>query len=180
MKGLVFTTFYDFCEVTYGADLLDDVIEAAHLPNGGAYTSVGTYPFTELTSLVTQLVAQTGIELKLTLEAFGEHCFDRWVENWPSQFAGRKLFDVLSTINDFHEKQVRKLYPDAELPSFHVETRTPERLVLGYHSCKPLGDLAVGVIKGASNYLDEPVHIRSETVPNGGAPYIRMEINRAA
>ena len=178
MKGLVFTTFYDFCEVNYGGDVLDDVIDAADLPNGGAYTAVGTYPFTDMVSLITALVTLTGKPLNVTLEEFGVHCFARWVENWPAQFDGKKLFDVLATVDDFHQNEVRKLYPDAELPSFRVEARSADRLVLGYRSCKPLADLAAGVIKGAAFHLKEPVRLRHETAHDDDGDYVRIEIER--
>jgi hypothetical protein len=178
MKGLVFTTFYDYCETNYGDDFLDEVIAGAQLPHPGAYTSVGTYPFSEMISLITALVAKSGRDLKSTLEAFGAHCFATWVKKWPDQFDGKCLFDVLASIDDFHEQEVRRLYPDAELPSFKVETRSPDRLVLGYHSCKPLGDLAVGVITGAANYLQEPVQISSRNVEGDGGSYVLIEINR--
>jgi len=178
MKGLVFTTFYDYCEANYGSDVLDEVIDSAKLPNGGAYTSVGTYPFSEMVSLVTSLAMISGKSLPVVLEAFGAHCFSKWVEYSPSQFSGKALFDVLATIDDFHETEVRKLYPDAELPSFKVEARTRDHLVLGYHSCKPLADLAVGVIRGASNYLREPVRLTSETVQRDDGNYVRIDIKR--
>lgn len=178
MKGLVFTTFYDYCEATHGADFLDDVIADARLPHRGAYTSVGTYPFSEMVALITALAAKSGRDLKQTLEAFGAHCFATWVKNWPAQFDGKCLFDVLASIDDFHEEQVRRLYPDAELPSFRVEARDPHRLVLGYHSCKPLADLAVGVISGAADYLNEPVRISSTNAQGNGGNYVRIEINR--
>jgi hypothetical protein len=178
VKGLVFTTFYDFCEVKHGRDFLDEVIDAAQLPNGGAYTSVGTYPFSDMVALIGSLVTRTGTELKATLEEFGAHCFRRWVEYWPHQFEGKRLFDVLATIDEFHESQVRKLYPDAELPSFQVEARTSDRLVLGYHSCKPLADLAAGVIKGAAHYLNEPISVRSEAAQSEEGMYVRIHIDR--
>lgn len=177
MKGLVFTTFYDFCETRYGDDFLDDVIADAKLPHQGAYTSVGTYPFSEMVALISALVAKSGQELKPTLEAFGAHCFATWVKNWPAQFDGKGLFDVLASIDDFHEQEVRKLYPDAELPSFKVETRTDDRMVLGYHSCKPLADLAVGVINGAAHYLGEPVQIGTRNAQGASGNYVRIEID---
>lgn len=176
MKGLVFTTFYNFCETHHGADVLDEVIEAADLPHGGAYTSVGTYPFTEMVSLITALVRISGKPPNVTLEEFGVHCFARWVQNWPAQFEGRTLFDVLAGIDDFHEKEVRKLYPDAELPSFRVESRTVTQLVLGYRSCKPLVDLAAGVIKGAASHLGEKVRLRHEPAQDDNGDYVRITV----
>lgn len=180
MKGLVFTTFYDFCETAYGEDVLDEVVEAADLPGGGAYTSVGTYPFTEMVSLISALVKISSKPLNVTMEEFGVHCFASWVRYWPDQFTAKTLFDVLADIDSFHEKQVRKLYPDAELPSFRVETRTAEELVLGYHSCKPLADLAVGVIKGAASHLGERVSLRHEPANDDNGDYVRITVRSLA
>lgn len=175
MKGLVFTTFFGFCEARYGADLLEDVIEGANLPNGGAYTSVGTYPFEEMVALITAAVQATGTAMPAMLEAFGAHCFAIWVTKFPHLFDGKDLFDVLAGIDGFHETEVRKLYPDAELPSFKVITRDADRLVVDYVSCKPLADLAVGVIRGAAEHLGSPVEIGYRQ----GTDAVRFEIRRA-
>jgi hypothetical protein len=159
MKGLVFTTFFNFCEVRYGADLVDDAITLAKLPHDGAYTSVGTYPFQEMVALVTAVTQLTGSSMPAVLESFGEHCFGSWVKKFPAAFHRRDIFDVLADIDTFHETEVKKLYPDAELPSFQVVSRTADRLVMRYRSCKPLADLAVGVIRGAALYMNAPVGI---------------------
>lgn len=175
MKGLVFTTFFDFCEKRFGADLLEDAIDRAALPHGGAYTSVGTYPFQEMVSLITAVVQLSGIPMPAVLDAFGQHCFGVWVAKFPAEFAGGDLFDVLARIDDFHESQVRKLYPDAELPSFKVASRGPMEMVLHYHSCKPLADLAQGVIKGAAAHLNDPVDVEYS---NAG-DHVRFQVRRA-
>jgi hypothetical protein len=159
MKGLVFTTFFDFCELRYGPDLLDDAITLAELPHDGAYTSVGTYPFQEMVALVTAVTQLTKSSMPSVLESFGEHCFGSWVKKFPAAFDRKDIFDVLANIDTFHETEVKKLYPDAELPSFQVVSRTTDRLVLHYRSCKPLADLAVGVIRGAALYLNAPLGI---------------------
>jgi hypothetical protein len=176
MKGLVFTTFFDFCEKRFGADLLEDAIDAAELPHGGAYTSVGTYPFTEMVALVTQVVRLSGRTMPQLLEQFGEHCFASWVDKFPADFGGRSLFDVLESIDPFHETQVRKLYPDAELPSFTVVSRDSQQLCLDYRSCKPLADLAVGVIRGAAAHLGEPVEVAHQAIGDT----IRFRVQRVA
>jgi hypothetical protein len=173
LKGLVFTTFYHFCEEHFGPDMLEDVIEDANLPHGGAYTSVGTYPFEEMVALLTALVKRSGRPMPLLMEQFGEHCFGRWVSKFPDLFADRDLFDVLASIDDFHESEVRKLYPDAELPSFKVTGRGPDHLLLDYHSCKPLADLAVGVIRGAAAHLRSPVVVTYHQA--AGAVRFRVE-----
>ena len=178
MKGLVFTTFYSYCEQAFGADMLDDVIEDADLPNKGAYTSVGTYPFEEMVRLVGSLAKRSGKGLKAILEEFGQCCFSRWVDYAPEHFENRSLFDILANIDEFHETEVRKLYPDAELPSFEVESRDPGRMVLRYRSCKPLADLATGVIHGAAMHLGETVEVIHRQASDEQGAHVRFEIIR--
>ena len=180
MKGLVFTTFYAHCEEQYGADMLDDIIDDANLPNKGAYTSVGTYPFQEIVALITALVRRTGQSLPAVLEHFGRACFGKWVSYVPAHFENKDLFDILAGIDDFHEFEVRKLYPDAELPSFKVESRSDRELVLRYFSCKPLADLAAGVIKGAAAHLGEEISVTHRPVTDGTEAHVRFEVRRIA
>jgi hypothetical protein len=177
MKGLVFTEFFKHVEALHGADLLDDVIEAAGLPHDGAYASTGSYPFGEMVALVTALTAATGAPLPAVLEAFGTHCFGSWVNYAPGFFGpDRQLFDILEGIDEFHETEVRKLYPDAELPSFLKEFRGEDTLVMGYYSCKPLAALATGVIRGAAAHLGRQVSIRCEPAQGPAGPYTRIHV----
>ena len=180
MKGLAFTTFYAHCEDRYGIEMLDDIIEDADLPNKGAYTSVGTYPFEEMVSLITALTRRTGESLPIVLESFGHSCFTKWVTYVPSHFERKNLFDILEGIDHFHETEVRKLYPDAELPSFKVESRDESKLVLRYFSCKPLAHLAAGVIKGAAAHLGETIAVQHWPVEDGTGAHVRFEVSRLA
>ncbi|MBA3510619.1 heme NO-binding domain-containing protein [Sphingomonas sp.] len=180
MKGLVFTTFYSHCEEIWGPEMLDDIIEDADLPNKGAYTSVGTYPFEEMVALITALVRRTAQPMPQLLEGFGRFCFRKWVAYVPEHFENKDLFDILAGVNEFHESEVLKLYPDAELPSFKVESRDDQTLVLRYFSCKPLADLAAGVIQGAAAHLGERVEITHRPVADGTNAHVRFEVTRLA
>lgn len=42
MKGVVFTAFLEMVASQFSEDMVDDIIDAAQLPSGGAYTAVGT------------------------------------------------------------------------------------------------------------------------------------------
>ncbi|KQQ48241.1 hypothetical protein ASF58_02660 [Methylobacterium sp. Leaf125] len=177
MKGLVFTELFRHVEALHGANMVDDIIEAAQLPHDGGYTSIGSYPFQEAVALLVALTRATGKSLPDTLDAFGTHCFERWVNYAPHFFTQQRgLFDILEGIDDFHETEVRKLYPDAELPSFLSEQRTERQLTLGYYSCKPLSALAVGVIKGAAAHVQQPVHMACEPATNARGAYTRITI----
>lgn len=179
MKGIVFTEFFKHIENAHGADLLDDVIVSAALPNDGGYTSVGTYPFNEMLSLVGACTKATGRTVADVLDGFGQHCLAAWVNYVPAFFgATRTLFDILAEINEFHELEVRKLYSDAELPTFVVETRDERVMVIGYYSPKQLTDLAIGVIKGAAAHLGQKIEVSAEPAegPQGAYSRLRIEI----
>lgn len=177
MKGLVFTEFFRHVEATHGADTLDAVIDAAGLSHDGIYTSGGTYPFDEMVALVSGLCRVSGAPMPQVLEAFGEHCFAQWVHYAPAFFADKPLFDIYRDIDHFHEVEVRKLYPDAELPTFRMESRDARHMTIGYYSCKPLADLAIGVMKGAARYRGRSVAISAVSAVHEGKSYVRLAVS---
>jgi hypothetical protein len=178
MKGRVFTELFEHVEKRYGIDMVDDIIDAAKLSHDGVYTSTGSYPFEEMVSLITALVAATGQSLPAVLEPFGMHCFESWVSYAPQYFSpDRSLFDILEGIDEFHEVEVRKLYPDAELPSFVPEMRSSQALTLGYYSCKPLAPLALGVIRGAAAHVKQAVALSCEPAIGPRGSYTRIYVN---
>jgi len=178
MKGRVFTELFEHVEKRYGIDVVDDIIDAAGLPHDGVYTSTGSYPFEEMVSLVTALVTATKQSLPAVLEPFGTHCFEAWVSYAPQYFSSeRSLFDILEGIDGFHEIEVRKLYPDAELPSFVPESRGARSMTLGYYSCKPLAPLALGVIRGAAAHVKQDVALACEPATGPRGSYTRIHVD---
>lgn len=178
MKGRVFTELFEYVEKRHGIEMVDDIIDAAKLSHDGVYTSTGSYPFGEMVSLITALVAVTGQSLPAILEPFGTHCFESWVSYAPQYFShDRSLFDILEGIDEFHEVEVRKLYPDAELPSFVPEARSAHALTLGYYSCKPLAPLALGVIRGAAAHVRQRVALSCEPAMGPRGSYTRIHVN---
>lgn len=122
MKGMVFTELLGFVEQTYGEDAVDDLIEGSDLPSGGAYTAVGTYDHREMQSLVTTLAAQSNTPPNELLSLFGQHLIQRFKASFPDFFkTAATLFDFLESIDNHIHVEVRKLYPDAELPEFRAE-----------------------------------------------------------
>jgi hypothetical protein len=181
VKGVVFREFFNYIEAQHGEEMLDNVIVASDLPNGGAYTSVGTYPFDEMLSLVHSYTAASSGSQACVFAGFGKHCFLNWLSFLPEFFApNRHLFDILEQVNDFHEREVRKLYPDAELPTFITESRGEHDMVIGYHSDKHLRDFAVGVIQGAATHLRIAIDVSAERAEDAAGPYTRIHIRMAA
>jgi hypothetical protein len=167
MKGMVFTEFLEMVEVKFSADMVDDIIADSDLPSGGAYTAVGTYDHGELVQMVTALSVRTEIPAPALVQVFGEHLFGRFNVMYPSFFGGvSSVLDFLESIETVIHTEVRKLYPDAQLPKFDC-TRSADGLTMLYSSPRHFGDLAEGLIKGAVAHFGGGIDIVRHPQPNG-------------
>ncbi|RJG15795.1 heme NO-binding domain-containing protein [Massilia cavernae] len=181
MKGVVFTEFMELVESRMGLDMLDRIIGEADLPNDGAYTSVGTYDHAELVRLVTALSNATGLTIPDLILMFGEHLFVRFSVGYPALFADvSNSFDFLERIDGVIHVEVRKLYPDAELPSLSTTRPAPGVLELIYSSPRGFADLAEGLIKGCIKHFGEPITItRTNLEQEGGVHRARFYLATA-
>ena len=181
MKGVVFTEFMDFVAATHGPDVVDDIIDDADLPHGGAYTSVGTYPFQEMQRLVVALCQRANASAGDLLKAFGGHLCARFVIKFPEFFeASTNLFDFLESVDRHIHVEVHKLYADAELPKFRTSSRDDRHLGIDYASCRPLESLAEGMIQAAATHYGEPVVISTRRIAEETETFTRFLIERAA
>ncbi|MFT5312608.1 MAG: hypothetical protein ACI8Z9_001087 [Paraglaciecola sp.] len=154
MKGVVFTEFMDMVEEVFSADILDYVIAQSDLPNGGAYTSVGTYDHQEIVRMTANLSQQVNLPIEVLLESFGQHLFARFTQLYPTFFEHTThVFEFLRNIDSYIHVEVRKLYPEAELPRFYHEQQDDTTLVMYYLSSRHFEDLAIGLIKGCLQFF---------------------------
>lgn len=162
MKGLFFVEFIDFVKSRFGRTIGDDTIAGCTLASGGAYTVTGTYDHDELVQMVDRLStlsAKPGAEL---LCSFGSYLLTRFAAGFPTFFRHASVFDFLASIEGTVHQEVRRLYPDAELPSFTYERPSSDRLVMIYQSRRSLADLAEGLIHGAIAHFGEAVQVQRD------------------
>ncbi|MBL3527673.1 MAG: heme NO-binding domain-containing protein [gamma proteobacterium endosymbiont of Lamellibrachia anaximandri] len=166
MKGIVFSEFLEFVEQQFGADFVDDMIELADPASRGAYTSVGTYDHKEIIQLVVALSELTKIPGSDLVVIFGKHLFGRLAATYPQLLEGAEtLFPFLQSIENHIHVEVRKLYPDAELPQFTCDFPGPRQMSMTYHSKRPFADLAQGLIEGSLDHFNEDITIEREELP---------------
>ncbi len=181
MRGVVFTEFLDLVEEKFSADMVDSIIDASDLESGGAYTSLGTYAHSEMVQLVTHLSGETGVAVPDLLKLFGEHLFGRFNTNFPNFFEGiNHAFEFLMNLEDYIHVEVRKLYPDAELPKFEYEKPADNQLVMIYSSTRPFGDLAEGLMIGCIKHYGKPIEIERENLASGEMTKIRFTLTEQA
>ena len=160
MKGIIFSELLELVDDRFGIEITERLLERSSLPSAGIYTSVGTYDFAELATLLTNLVTLTSIPAPALLRAFGGHLFQRFRTTFPEFFEGvTSSFQFLPRVDGFVHVEVRKLYPDAELPSFTCDTSAAGRLVMTYRSTRPLADLAEGMIIACIDHFHESLTV---------------------
>lgn len=172
MKGVVFTEFFGMVGDVFSDDMVDDLIEATDPASGGAYTAVGTYDHGEIVAMVVELSARTGTPVPDLLQAFGRHLFRRFAELYPVFFAGvTDTFTFLDSIESVIHVEVRKLYPDAELPRFESRRPSTDEMVLVYRSPRHMHDLAAGLIAQCAEHFGEVVRVDPVAADDGAIEF---------
>lgn len=168
MKGMIFTEFLALVAEKWDEDMVDDLIDNCDLPSGGAYTAVGTYDHTEMVALVGELSKRSGVPVPDLLEVYGEHLFGRLAAAYPA-FVNKadSLIDFLEGVENYIHVEVRKLYPDAELPSFETSRPKDGVLEMIYRSSRHLDDVCHGLIKGAVVYFESDAVVARRALEDG-------------
>ena len=179
MKGVVFTEFLAMVEDQFSFEIADRIIEASDLATDGAYTSVGTYDHTELLQLITALSGETGVAIADLERVFGTYLFGRFNALYGQFFEGvQSTFNFLESVESYIHVEVRKLYSDAELPSFKCEVQDDTHMVLIYRSKRPFADLAEGLIAGCAEHFGESIDIRYQDLSDGGRTHVRFQLTK--
>lgn len=169
MKGIIFTELLAMAEDSFGEEAVDRVIAASDLPSGGAYTSVGNYRCEELFRLIDGFSAHSGLPVETLQRLFGHWLMPSFARHYPHFFEDRPgSLDMLEAIeNDIHV-EVRKLYPDAELPRFEARRDGADVLDLIYRSPRPLADFCLGLIESCAAHFGENVRIARRDASRDG------------
>lgn len=170
MKGIVFTEFLEMVEKEFGYEMVDEIIEASDLPSNGVYTSVGTYEFSEIIQLLTNLSERTKIDIPTLLNSYGKYLFHTFEKNYSPFFEKQtNAFDFLESIENHIHVEVKKLYPDAQLPNFDSKRIDDKTLELIYKSSRKMSDFAEGLIFKTLIYYKTIGDIKKEFIEEDGS-----------
>ncbi|NHF58565.1 hypothetical protein FK220_004400 [Flavobacteriaceae bacterium TP-CH-4] len=169
MKGIVFTEFMEMVESKFGLEMVDTIIENGTLPSEGIYTSVGTYDFNEMVSLITQLSHETQLPAGDLIYSFGLYLFDSLGKAHPEVIQSyNSPLGLLYSIEDHIHVHVKKLYPDAELPTFKILEKTYTSISMVYSSSRGLYRLAHGLIEKTFVHFNGTADISYELLKEDG------------
>lgn len=181
MKGLVFREFLDMVDKVFSPEITELIISKSDLPSGGAYTSVGTYDHNEILTLVSALSTETGCKASKLVYSFGRYLFGRFRQTHPHFFADKSdAFEFLESVDGHIHVEVRKLYPNAELPSLSCSRPQDGQLIVNYESGRSMGDLAHGLIDACIENFTHPIDLAREDVSDGATQQVRFALQRRA
>lgn len=174
MKGIVFTELLKMAEDAFGEEVVDGVLDQTDLLDDGAYTAVGNYPCSELMKIVQGFSTHSGISPEVLQQKFGHWMWAVFSDKYPEFMADKEnSFAMLEAIDGEIHVEVRKLYPDAELPKFNSKRRSEDHLELEYTSPRPLVPFCHGLIEACTQHFKETVDISLEQTsgPVAGAVF---------
>ena len=160
MKGIVFTEFLELVEQKFGLEVVDEIIEKSDLESNGAYTSIGTYKFSEMLQLLSHLSTKTSISIDELLLVYAEHFFGVLVKSYPVLIKSYSdPINMLASIESHIHIEVLKIYPDAELPTFEVISKSKNSLILIYKSSRAMYYFGLGLMNKTFDYFNSSAEI---------------------
>ncbi|AZJ31490.1 MULTISPECIES: heme NO-binding domain-containing protein [Tenacibaculum] len=178
MKGIVFTEFLDLVEEKFGLEMVDKIISQSELESDGIYTSIGTYSFSEMLQLLENLSSNTGVSIDDLLLIYAEHFFSVLKESYSGLLESfNDPIEMLSSIENHIHVEVRKIYPDAELPTFIVESRTDTSLVMIYKSNRAMHHFGLGLMNKTFEHFNSSATIILEKIKEDGTE-VKFIINK--
>ncbi|WP_370213611.1 heme NO-binding domain-containing protein [Mesoflavibacter profundi] len=178
MKGIVFTEFLELVEDKFGLEMVDNIIANSNLESNGVYTAVGTYSFSEMLQLLQNLSDNTGISIDNLLLVYAEHFFGVIEDSYPGLLATYKdAIEMLSSIENHIHVEVKKIYPDAELPKFEVVEKTDKSLTMIYKSSRAMHHFGLGLMNKTFEHFNQTATIVLEKIKDDGTE-VKFIINK--
>jgi len=150
----------------------------SNLESGGAYTSVGTYKFSEMLQLLQHLNTNTGVSIDNLLLVYGEHFFSVLEGSYPGLLSTyNDPIEMLSSIENHIHIEVKKIYPDAELPTFEVIEKTKNALTMIYKSSRAMHHFGLGLMNKTFEHFNTKATIKLDKIKEDGTE-VKFLINK--
>lgn len=179
MKGMIFTNFIEMIDEVFSPEITEQLIDKVQPASGAAYTTVGSYDHTEILNLVVGLSELTGEDVPNLVRAFGHYLFAALGKAHPEYIADvASTFELLQRVHEHIHVEVRKLYPDAELPTIGCEV-DGNQLTVNYQSERPFAGVAEGLIMGCIEHFGEDIALERTRASTDGCA-AQFTLTRAA
>ncbi len=131
--------------------------------------------FLKCYSCLTHLSENTGISKDDLLLTYGEHFFDVLEVSYPELLNSyTDPMEMISSIENHIHVEVKKIYPDAELPTFEIVKKTSNSLIMIYKSSRAMHHFGLGLMKKTFEYFNVISEIKLKKLNAQGT---RVEFN---
>lgn len=177
MKGVLFNLVEDVVTETLPPDAWDDILERAGVD--GAYTTLGNYPDQELGSIVGATATHAHLSEADTLRLSGLLGFKHLARRAPHLLDGLDDWrTVLKSLDNIIHPEVRKIYPDSDVPGFEA-VDDGDSLMVTYTSKRNLCALADGLMKGTGDWFGVSLNVSHESCVHDGDEACKMRVTEA-
>lgn len=181
MKGIIFREFINLVETEFSIEIADAIITASQIKSNGSFTTIGTYPTDEMLALVNELSNVSKMSVPALFNVFGRHLFKRFTAIHATYVTPHStVFELLRSLDNHIHVEVRKLYSEAELPSFTHEMVNADCMILDYRSKRMLADFAEGMLHGCIEHFNDAVHVDRHDVIADNDAYTRFTLTKQA
>ncbi len=177
MKGIIFTVFNKMIEEKFGLEFWDKMITDVNPSSKGGYTAAGTYDDQELFNLIKYLSNEKRVVVDKLIHFYGEYLILQMSKKYNSFFVNKTLKEFLLSIDSVIHVEVKKIYPDAQLPKFEYEDHESNKLTLLYYSERKLCKLAEGLIDGSAKIFNQKISYTHNCCLKNGDKCCRIEIS---
>jgi len=178
MQGSIYTTFSEMVIEKMGMEVWNDLLVKVNPSSKGVYTKGMQYNDSEIMSYVTELSKITKVDIPTLVRTFGGYLFIHLFNNSPADLSHiDNLKDFLISIDSVIHKEVKRVYPQAYLPTFEYSDNPDGNLVIFYQSKRKLCHLSEGLILSAAEHFKERITIKHPECMHSGAEKCKLIIS---
>jgi predicted hydrocarbon binding protein len=178
MQGSIFTSFSEMVIEKMGMSVWNELLEKVNPSSEGVYTNGMQYDDSEILAYVSELSTITKVDVPTLVRTFGEYLFIHLYNSSPAKVSHiDNLKDFLICIDGVIHKEVKRVYPEAYLPSFKYDETPDGDLIMFYHSKRKLCHLSEGLITGAAKHFKQSISIVHPECMHDGAEKCKLVIS---
>ena len=178
MQGSIYTSFSEMVIEKMGMAVWNELLAKVNPTSEGIYTNGMQYEDSEIMALVAALSEITQIDTPTLVRTFGSYLFIHLYNSSPTNLSHiDNLKDFLRSIDSVIHKEVKRVYPQAYLPSFDYSEEENGNLIMYYQSKRKLCHLSEGLIISAASHFNEEIEITQPNCMHNGAEKCKLIIS---
>lgn len=175
MKGVVFLIVQRALREEEGEDVAQRVLAEAGL--AAPFEEGDDYPDAGLVDLLEAAEPRIPGDPAEVRRRLGRSALQELAVEYPSFFQTyTSLEGFLRDLDDVIHPEVRKLFPEAEFPEFHVEDGDEGALTVTYRSQRELCHLAEGLILGTADRYRQEAEVEQPACTHRGDEVCRLRL----